>query len=127
MSLGRSSKVNRAEEESAQEFVKAWRRAEAGEPAEAPVERLYFQDLGALLQVLTPRRLELLKVLHEPGSESVRSLARRLQRDYKNLYHDAQILERVGLIVRTVDKRMSAPWEKVVAEINLAAKRRGAA
>jgi hypothetical protein len=32
-----------------------------------------------------------------------------------------QALERVGLIVRTADKRLSAPWEKVVAEINLAA------
>ena len=46
--------------------------------------------------------------------------ARRLQRDYKNVYHDAQALERVGLIVRTADKRLSAPWEKVVAEISLA-------
>ena len=111
----------RSEKESAQEFVKAWRRAEAGEPAEAPMERLYFQDLGALLQVLTPRRLELLKVLHDAGPESVRSLARRMQRDYKNVYNDVQALERVGLIVRTADKRLSAPWEKVVAEINLAA------
>ncbi|MGD0844304.1 MAG: hypothetical protein ABSA06_08055 [Geobacteraceae bacterium] len=60
----------RGEEESAQEFVKAWRRAEAGEPAEEPAERLYFQDLGVLLQVLTPRRLELLNSrLHvEPSS-----------------------------------------------------------
>lgn len=104
----------RAEEESAQEFVKAWRRAEAGEGAEAPVERLYFQDLGTLLQILTPRRLELLKVLHEARHESVRSLARRLHRDYKNVYNDAQALERVGLIVRTADKRLSAPWRRSI-------------
>jgi hypothetical protein len=30
-------------------------------------------------------------------------------------------LEKSQLIVRTADKRLSAPWEKVVAEINLAA------
>ena len=111
----------RGEDESAQEFVKAWRRAEAGEPAEEPVERLYFQDLATLLQALTPRRLELLKALHDGGPESVRALARRLTRDYKNVYHDVQALERVGLIVRTADKLLSAPWEKVVAEISLAA------
>ena len=111
----------REEEESVQEFVKAWRRAEAGEPSEEPAERLYFQDLGALLKVLTPRRLELLKVLHLAGPESVRALAKRLKRDYKNVYQDVQMLERVGLIVRTADKRLSAPWEKVVAEIKLAA------
>jgi predicted transcriptional regulator len=111
----------RGEEESAQEFVKAWRRAEAGEPPEEPVERLYFQDLETLLKVLSPRRLELLKALHDGGPESVRALARRLKRDYKNVYHDVQALARVGLIERTEDKLLSAPWEKVVAEISLAA------
>jgi len=111
----------RGEDESAREFVKAWHRAEAGDPVEEPVERLYFQDLATLLQVLTPRRLELLKTLHDAGPESVRALARRLSRDYKNVYHDVQALERSGLIVRTADKLLSAPWERVVAEISLAA------
>ncbi len=111
----------RGEDESAQEFVKAWRRAEAGKPADEPLDRLYFQDLGTLLQVLTPRRLELLKALHDAEPESVRALAKRLKRDYKNVHNDVQALERVGLLVRTADKRLSAPWEKVVAEIRLAA------
>lgn len=109
------------DEESAQEFVKAWHGAEAGEPAEEPVERLYFQDLATLLQVLTSRRLELLKELHGIGPESVSALAKRLARDYKNVHTDVQALERVGLLVRTPDRRLSAPWAKVVAEIRLAA------
>jgi predicted transcriptional regulator len=108
-------------EDSAQEFIKAWQRAEAGEAVEEPAERLYFQDLGGLLQALTPRRLELLKRLHDDGSESVRALARKLSRDYKNVYNDVQALERVGLIVRTAEKLLSAPWDRVVAEIRLAA------
>jgi len=108
-------------DETAQEFVEAWKRAEAGEPAEEPAERLYFQDLTILLQTLTPRRLDLLKQLHHAGPSSVRSLARLLQRDYKNVHQDVQVLERVGLVVRTADRRVSVPWEKVVASINLAA------
>jgi predicted transcriptional regulator len=108
-------------EDSAQEFVKAWQRAEAGEAVEEPVERLYFQDLGGLLQALTPRRLELLRNLHDGGPESVRGLAKKLARDYKNVYKDVQALERVGLIVRTAGKLLSAPWDRVVAEIRLAA------
>lgn len=68
MNMDKNIKVElRDAVESAQEFVKAWRRAEAGEPAEEPVERLYFQDLGGRLQVLTPRRLELLRRLHDDG------------------------------------------------------------
>lgn len=108
-------------EESAQEFVKAWHRATAGEPAEEPIERLYFQDLSGLLQALTPRRLELLRRLHDDGPESVRALAKKLSRDYKNVYNDVQALERVGLINRTADKQLSTPWDRVVAEISLAA------
>jgi predicted transcriptional regulator len=108
-------------DETAQEFVEAWKRAEAGEPAEEPAERLYFQDLTILLQTLTPRRLDLLKQLHHAGPSSVRSLARLLQRDYKNVHQDVQVLERVGLVVRTADRRVSVPWEKVVASINLVA------
>jgi predicted transcriptional regulator len=108
-------------DESAQDFVKAWRRAEAGEPVEEPIERLYFQDLATLLKVLTPRRLELLRALHHAGSTSVRALAMLLQRDYKNVHQDVQVLVRVGLIIRGPDTRLTAPWEKVVAEIDLAA------
>jgi len=43
------------------------------------------------------------------------------EKRYKNVYHDVQALERVGLINRTADKRLSAPWDRVVAEIRLAA------
>jgi predicted transcriptional regulator len=70
--------------------------------------------LGALLQVLTPRRLELHKVLHDIGLNSIRVLARRLKQGYTGLqdvYNDVQA-ERVGLIVRTADKRLSAPGRK---------------
>jgi len=45
--IDRNIKVEiRDAEDSAQEFVNAWRRAEAGEPVEEPVERLSFQDLS---------------------------------------------------------------------------------
>jgi len=110
-----------SEEKSAADFVESWREAERGEMSRAPMERLYFQELETLLQVLTPRRLEALKVLHEAGSLSVRALAKRLNRDYKNVHRDAQTLQRVGLIEKTEDGRLSAPWERIVAEVRLAA------
>ena len=69
-----------------------------------------------MLQALTPRRLELLRKLHDDGPEIVRALAKKLMRDYKNVYNDVRALERVGLISRTADKRLSAPWDRVVAE-----------
>jgi len=108
-------------DESAKEFVEAWRRPERGERIERPSERLYFEDLAAMLKVLTPGRLELLRRLHESGPSSVRALAGRMRRDYKNVHHDLQVLERVRLVTRLADGRLCAPWKKIIAEIALAA------
>ena len=108
--------------ESAEEFVEAWRRGARGQPAEPPIERLYFEDLATVLKVLTPRRLEALKAVHEIGPLSVRALAGRMKRDYKNVHHDCQVLARAGLVMRSSDGRLRAPWSKIIAEIALAAR-----
>ena len=107
-------------EESATEAVRAWERAEQGFAPEEPVDRLYFQSLETLLSVLTRRRLDLLKVLHESGSSSMRVLAKKLNRDYKNVHQDVALLEKVGLIQRKGGK-VNAPWDRIIAEIRLAA------
>ncbi len=110
----------RGAEESAMEAARAWEGAERGAAPEKPVDRLYFQSLETLLSVLSTRRLDLLKVLHESGPSSVRALTKILNRDYKNVHQDVALLEKVGLIERTGGK-ISAPWERIIAEIRLAA------
>lgn len=107
--------------ESAREFTEAWRRSERGEPPEQPIERLYFEDLPTMLKTLTPRRFEILKIVHDIGPVSVRALAARIKRDYKNVHHDIKMLERVGLVMRSSDGRLTAPWTKIIAEFALAA------
>ena len=107
-------------EESAMEAVRAWERAEQGLAAEEPIDRLYFESLETLLNVLTPKRLDLLKTLHESGPSSVRALARTSQRDYKNVHQDIHVLEKIGLIQRRGGK-VNAPCERIIAEIRLAA------
>lgn len=105
---------------SAREFIDAWHRAEKGESSEEPVNRVYFQNLGTLLKILTPRRLELLKTIHHKGDTSIRALAALLKRDYKNVYQDVKSLEAIGLII-TAKSGLSVPWERIVADIRLAA------
>ena len=103
------------------EFSEIWKKAERGDLPDRPVERLYFQDLATLLKVLSPRRLEALTVLHKTGPQSVRALAKRLRRDYKNVHRDIQLLERIGLVARDREGLATVPWERIVAEIRLAA------
>ena len=107
-------------EESAMEAVRTWERAEQGVAPVEPIDHLHFQSLETLLSVLSARRLDLLKVLHELGPSSVRGLAKKLNRDYKNVHQDVALLEKVGLIQRRGDK-VNAPWERIIAEIRLAA------
>jgi len=102
------------------EAVRAWEGAEQGIAPEESIDHLFFQSLETLLSVLTTRRLELLKVLHESGPSSVRALAKKLKRDYKNVHQDIALLEKVGLVQRK-DGKVSAPWERIIAEIRLAA------
>ena len=109
------------EGESAQEFVKAWHRAEKGIGTSLPVDRIYFKDLKTLLRFLTPRRMEALKVLHKHGSMSVRALAKTLSRDYKNVHKDMQEMERIGIVVRDKKGLLMAPWQSIIAELALAA------
>ena len=101
-------------------FVEAWHKAEAGEMEQVEVH-LNFEDFAMLLSVLTPKRLALLKVLRQHGPLSVRALAKRLERDYKNVHADASALEAVSLIERTKDRLLCAPWDVIEAHVRLVA------
>jgi len=108
-------------EELGKEFSQVWNDATQGNSPETPVERVSFENLKALVQVLTPRRIEALTVLHESGPLAIRALAKLLRRDYKNVHQDMQILERIGLVEETEAGLVAAPFDKIVAEIKLAA------
>lgn len=109
------------ERESAQDFVKAWHRAQKGMAPEQPVDRIYFKDLNTLLRVLTPRRMEAIKTLHDNGPMSIRALSKTLSRDYKNVHKDIQEMERIGIVVRDRKGLLLVPWRSIIAELALAA------
>jgi len=68
-----------------------------------------------------PRLLaELLEQLAAEGPLSVYALAKRLQRDYKNVHTDVAQLGALGLIERS-GARVAVPWDAVRAELRLSA------
>ena len=101
-------------------FADAWQRAERGELLETEVH-LNFEDLSMLLSILTPRRLDVLKTLRQQGPISVRALARYLERDYKNVHADARALENAGLLERSKEGKLYAPWDVIDAHVQLVA------
>lgn len=61
-------------------------------------DTLYFTSLGELRQVLTDRRLELLRLIHKERPDSIKALAALAGRDLKNVNADVHLLARLGLI-----------------------------
>lgn len=97
-------------------FVSTWHRAESGERVRET--HLTFPDLPALLNALTPKRLELLRALHAEPAPSIKALARRLGRDYKRVYEDVETLADSGLLDRE-DGSLRAPYDSIAAEMRL--------
>jgi len=101
-------------------FIKAWHAAGSAQREQAEVH-LNFENFAMLLSLLTPKRLELLRWLRQHGPRSVRALAKELERDYKNVYADVSALEECGLIVRTQDNLLAAPWDVIDTRLQLVA------
>ena len=67
---------------------------------------------------LTPRRMELLDFLSENRVESINELAKRINRDVKNVYNDVKALEELQFISLTGEGRRLIP-ELLVQEVTL--------
>lgn len=65
---------------------------------------LYFTSLEELRQVLTDRRLELLRLIHKERPDSIKALATLAGRDLKNVNADVHLLARLGLLDLTEEK-----------------------
>lgn len=95
-------------------------RIEAGTKEEEPVERVYFESIDAANRILTPKRVELLRRLHDNGPLNTHELAKLLERDYKNVRQDVLSLEEIGIVTRK-GRDLSAPWGKITMELKMAA------
>ena len=106
--------------QAAAEVVAAWKAAEAGQQVE-PTDRLYFDSWEALCAVLTPKRYDLLRHLRRAPAESIRALARDLERDVKRVHEDVTALAELGLIERDADGRLTMPLDEIASTIRFAA------
>ena len=97
-------------------FEAAWNRAAEGRTPRK-LDVLSFPDLPLLLKNLTPARWTLLERLRKEGPLSIYELAKRLERDYKNVHTDVARLVEIGVIERQADTRVAVPWDVVRAEL----------
>lgn len=109
------------------EFARVWKRSASGERLPKAVPRVDFASLGEMLATLTPKRMALLDAVAAQPGLSIRALAGKLQRDYKNVHGDVTALTELGLIERTADGALVAPYDELVIHAPLSAAARRAA
>ena len=99
-------------------FEAAWNRVLEGR-ALRPLEILSFEDLPRLTKALSPARWALLRHLKQQGPSSIYELAKRLERDYKNVHTDVTQLAAMGLIERRSDGLAAVAWDLLRVELKL--------
>ena len=109
-------------EDMAAEFIKAWHMVEGGRAVCTIGEKIYFKDERTLFKVLSPKRCALLRYVHSIGEVSILSLAKQLNRNYRNVYQDVKELSQAGLMIKSADThKYSVPWSTVITEISMMA------
>jgi predicted transcriptional regulator len=98
--------------------AKAMQNAQAGKRT-APYFGVSFTEMGQMLATFTPKRWELIAALREAGPLTVAELARRLERDYKNVHTDVTQLIEWMAIERMDDGRVHVPWAEIVVDMKL--------
>ena len=90
----------------------------------APSEIVGFTSLEAARKFLTRERLALLRAIKSRHPGSIYSLARMVERDFKNVQEDIRILEKHGLVKITERPRGSrkikvpeVPFEEIALHI----------
>ena len=99
-------------------FEAAWHLASGRTPA-AVLAVLSFADLPLLMKSLSPARWELLRQLKTAGPSTILALAKRLERDYKNVHTDVSRLAQLGLIERHADGGIAVAFDIVNARFEL--------
>ena len=76
-------------------------------------KRLYFTSLEAARNLLTPRRLALLRAIRKEKPRSIHELAKMVGRNVKDVQTDLQLLEQHGLVSlaesRRANRRIKVP------------------
>ena len=100
---------------SLKEFARTYEGASRGEVVER--DTIGVSSLKELQTLLSPKRLELLKVIKEHKPRSIKELAQLVKRGVRTVHRDLVILEAVGLVElekRGKEVRPVVDYEEIV-------------
>ncbi|SRR5712692_7296060 len=86
------------------EAAETMKSVAAGKKVRPKGHRLFFTSPEALRRFLTPKRLELIRLIRKRQPGSINELAGLAHRDFKRVYEDIQSLAQAGLVDLAKDK-----------------------
>jgi predicted transcriptional regulator len=105
-------------DETLDEAAATAKAAAAGKKVKPKGHRLFFTSPEALRRFLTPKKLELIRLIRKRHPNSINELAAFAHRDFKRVYQDVRSLTDAGLVDLTKNGgRKTAP--RVADELHL--------
>src|SRR5437870_6557628 len=105
-------------DETLDEVAKTVKTVSAGKKVKPKGHRLFFTSPEALRRFLTPKRIELIRLIRKRHPNSINELAALAHRDFKRVYEDVMSLNEAGLLDLARDKgRKTTP--RVADELRL--------
>jgi len=106
-------------------FSTVVRAAQQGKKLPRTTPVLSFPSIAEMARTLTPKRLELLRLIRRYRPQSVRQLASLAKRDIKNVSTDLRVLENLGLVetqereTSRQPKRLRSPFDRLDLQVYL--------
>lgn len=72
-----------------------------------------FDNMAQMGEVFSPKRWELVEMLKKTGPQSIYSLAKRLDRHYRNVHQDVTKLYAWMVIEKDDSGKVFVPWGKI--------------
>lgn len=94
----------RALDEVLDEAGQTMKAVAARKPVKAKNRRLFFTSAEALRRFITPKRVELIRLIRQRKPASISELATFAQRDFKRVHADIHDMAEAGFLELTKDK-----------------------
>ncbi len=85
-------------DETLDEVAETAKAAAAGKKVKPKGHRLFFTSPEALRRFLTPKKLELIRLIRKRHPSSINELAALAHRDFKRVYQDVRSLTDAGMV-----------------------------
>lgn len=106
----------KSQHESMREVAAAFEAAQNGRKPVGPKEAVYFTNLTAVRNFLTPKRLALLQLVKKRNPKSLYALAKAAHRSFPAVLKDVELLSKYGLLKLTRER--NSPRHSVQARVS---------